>query len=635
VDVDALLEGLDPDQRAAVLSDAAPLCIVAPAGSGKTRVLTQRIARRLEDGSADAGHVLVLTFTRRAAGELTDRLRRLGIRESVAAGTFHGIAHRFLRQRWEDQHRRAPRLLVSRIGLVRELAPTARSRRAGTSTAQSITTEIDWARSRGMRPDDYLVAAARAGRRTGLDLEEVADVFERYEATKRERRLIDFDDVLALLHREIDRDPAYAAATRWRVRHLFVDEFQDVNPLQHALLEAWRGGRDDLCVVGDPSQAIYGWNGADGRWLTQFDRLHPGGTVVRLRSSHRSTPQIVSFAHAVLPDEAAAPAATRADGPLPSAHRFADASQEARGVAGLVRDLRPPGGRWSSIAVLARTNAQLEPIADALATAGIPARRRDRTDRDPSAAGALAELRTVTGRGSLRAWVDEVAGGTEGDEAAPIVAVPRWLLEAASDLLEQDPTADGAALRHWLSTGGGDDGLRPGEDAVALLTFHAAKGLEWSSVVVIGLVPGVTPHTSARAAAAKDEERRLFHVAATRAAHQLHLTWYGTRRSPFLDPLDLAHEPTTEAPPDLRPRRAEAPADPVLVALESWRRGAARAARVDERTVVDDPTLAAIAAARPKTVEALGEVSGFGPLMARRHGARLLAAIRPALAPST
>jgi ATP-dependent DNA helicase UvrD/PcrA len=642
---DPLLDDLDPEQRTAVLSDGAPLCIVAPAGSGKTRVLTRRIARRIRDGSADPGHVLVITFTRRAAGELAGRLRALGPRDAVAAGTFHGLAYRLLRQRWEDQRRRAPALAVSRLRLVEEaLGDLRRPSRPG--TAQEVVGEIDWARARQVGPSAYAGAAAAAGRRTTLAPVEVANLYERYEVLKRDRRVVDFDDLLSLVVAEMARDGAYADAVRWRYRHLFVDEYQDVNPLQQALLEAWRGGRPDLCVVGDPQQAIYGWNGADGRWLDDFTAYHPGATVVHLRRSHRSTPQIVGLGHAVLTgSDHGAPAASRPDGATPRFIAFADPDAEASGVAAIVRDVRPPGGRWRAIAVLARTNAQLQPVAAALTRAGIPHRRRGGPIDDPATTAALVELRSVTGPGSLRAWLEDTLGGsgradTEADEGTatcsnPAPPLPPAFVRAVEDLLAQDPAADGPTLRASLISGGGD-GLAIDEDAVALSTFHAAKGLEWPTVVVIGLVPGLVPHAGARTPAARDEERRLLHVAVTRAERDVILTWHGPERSPYLDQAGLgeaAGDAPVAPPPDLRPVPIRPPPDPLLAALQAWRRDAARAARIDEQAVADDRTLAAIAAARPHTVEALGAVPGFGPLMARRHGARLLAAIAPALLP--
>jgi DNA helicase-2/ATP-dependent DNA helicase PcrA len=643
VDVEAALAELDPDQRAAVLSDGAPLCIVAPAGSGKTRVLTWRVARRILDGSAAASHVLVLTFTRRAAGELGRRLRATIPRETVTAGTFHGIAHRLLRQRADDVGRPPPALLTNRERLVEEVLADLRGGHGNhplRSVAREIAGEIDWARARMVEPDTYVAAARAAERRPVAPLAQVADVYARYEAAKHRRRVLDFDDLLVVARREIERDPGYAAAIRWRFRHLFVDEFQDVNPLQHALLEAWRGGRDDLCVVGDPNQAIYGWTGADGGWLDDFVRHYPRSTVVHLGHSHRSSPQIVAFGHAVLAGTAdGTPSATRPDGPTPRLHHFADARAEATGVVRLVREARRPGGRWSSIAVLARTHAQLLPIADAMAVAGVPHRARGTGldgYADPASRTTLAELRTVTGRGSLREWLDDAAAEASDEEADPRDAAPLHLCRAVEELLEQDPTADGPAFVTWLATGGRGDRLSADEDAVGLLTFHAAKGLEWPIVVVVGAVPGLVPHASARRPEAKAEERRLFHVAVTRAEHELHVTWYGPEPSPLLPNPDQVEEPVVPPPADLSiPTAHSKDPEPVLQALRAWRRDVARAARIEECTVVDDRTLGAIAAARPTSIDSLATVAGVGPVTARRHGPKLLAAIEPALARSS
>jgi ATP-dependent DNA helicase UvrD/PcrA len=237
----------------------------------------------------------------------------------------------------------------------------------------------------------------------------------------------------------------------------------------------------------------------------------------------------------------------------------------------------------------------------------------------------------VTGPGSLRGWLEDTLGAVDVDaqdsdpDGGAAGVLPPALVRAAEELLAQDPVADGPTLRAWLASGGAD-GLAADEDAVTLTTFHAAKGLEWPTVFVVGLVPGLVPHSSARSRAALDEERRLLHVAVTRAERQLTLTWYGAERSPYLDV--LAHvEEAPAPPPDLRPAPPASTLDPLLQALRGWRRDTARAARLDEQTVVDDRTLAAVAAARPATVDDLAAVPGFGPLMARRHGPRLLAAL--------
>ena len=279
--------------------------------------------------------------------------------------------------------------------------------------AQEMTAEIDWARAQRAAPEAYRRAAAEAGRRTHAAPAQVADVFARYEHLKNQRRLVDFDDLLSLARTEVERDPGYAAAIRWRFRHLFVDEFQDVNPLQHALLEAWRGGRADLCVVGDPHQAIYGWNGADGRWLESFAEHHPGATILRLRHSHRSSPQIVALGHAILTGggrRSAAGHPPRRGRTAPGALRPRAQRSRRRGCH---RAGRQAAGR--TLALHRRSGADERAAGTggrrALAGAGIPARRRGRPSEDPVVAAALAELRSVTGPGSLRSWLEETLAG--------------------------------------------------------------------------------------------------------------------------------------------------------------------------------------------------------------------------------
>jgi DNA helicase-2/ATP-dependent DNA helicase PcrA len=596
VHVESLVDDLDERQREAVLSTAAPLCVLAPPGSGKTRVLTRRIARRVIDGSADEQHVLAITFTRRAAGELRRRLAELGLRNGAWTGTFHATALRLMRQRDADLRRRAPVLLAHRAGLV-EAAGGARH-------SAEIAAEIDWASAQRLGWRDYAAAARQAGRRTPLSGPKVAEVFARYETVKRERGLVDFDDLLRAVIDEVKRDPAYAAALRWRLRHLFVDEFQDVNPLQHAFLEAVRGERADLFVVGDPRQAIYGWNGADATWLTEFGDRYPAATTLHLRASHRSSPQILRLASQVLAGTEPAPVPTRPDGPEPRYHHAPDDDREAAMIAVIAREARGPQRSWSSIAVLTRTNAQLGPIADALAASGIPARRRVGVER----AAILDELRSHPGRGGVRRWLD--------DREDPL---PPSLARAIADALAQDPDLDAGALRATLSGEWGDDG-----DGVTLATFHAAKGLEWPVVIVAGAARRLVPHAAATTSAARAEEQRLLYVALTRAERELHVTWAGaaSERSPFLP--DPPTEPAAAPPP---PRLAASVAvDPVLAALRTWRAGAARAARVEEQIVCSDDDLAALAASAPVTLDDVAAV--IGPMAAHHLGPRMLAALR-------
>ncbi|HJR25462.1 MAG TPA: ATP-dependent helicase, partial [Acidimicrobiales bacterium] len=299
MDPGALLEGLDDEQRRAVTSSAQPLVVLAPAGSGKTRVLTRRIAYRVAAGDSDPRHVLALTFTRKAAGELTARLGRLGLRGDVTAGTFHAVAWGSLRTRWADQGRTAPTLLDRKARVLAEVAPKGGGRE-GRSPIGDLATEIEWAKARMVTPDTYADAVVAAGRRSPLKPDVVAEAYRAYERHKQRAGLVDFDDLLALCARALEEDERFASAQRWRHRHLYVDELQDVNPLQFRLLEAWRGPGYDVCAVGDPQQAIYGWNGADARFLLDIHRHWPPAQVIELRRSYRSTPEILGSAAEVL-----------------------------------------------------------------------------------------------------------------------------------------------------------------------------------------------------------------------------------------------------------------------------------------------------------------------------------------------
>ncbi|MGI9600412.1 MAG: ATP-dependent helicase, partial [Acidimicrobiales bacterium] len=364
------LEGLNPQQAAAVSSQERYLCIIAGAGSGKTRVLTRRIAYGAHSDRFDPRRVLALTFTRKAAHELTSRLRQLGLRDSVAAGTFHGIAYAALRSRWTEQGRAEPELLDRKVGFVARVIGS----RAPVQ-AIDVVSDIEWAKARRIGPRRVVDESQRQGRALSGAPEQVAEYYRDYEDTKQRRGLIDFDDMLILCRRELLSDTEYGDAQRWRFRHLFVDEFQDVNPLQFALLEAWLGPESDLTVVGDPRQAIYGWNGADPEYLQSFTELFDGAETVELHHNYRSSPQILGVANAVL-TRGHALTPTRASGPLPVTHTYPSDTAEARGVARTIRDGRGPGGRWSDQAVLVRTNAQLALMEEALRKVGIPFRSR-------------------------------------------------------------------------------------------------------------------------------------------------------------------------------------------------------------------------------------------------------------------
>jgi DNA helicase-2/ATP-dependent DNA helicase PcrA len=669
-----LLEGLTEAQAAAVSNDGAPLCILAGAGSGKTRVLTRRIAWRIATGTADAPHVLALTFTRKAAGELRSRLGQLGVRDGVAAGTFHAVAYAQLRQRWADRGESPPTLLERKAGLLaRLLGP--RSGRDAAVQPIDLAGEIEWAKARMVGPAAYEATALAAGRTPPLSVSAMAALYERYEAEKRRRGLVDFDDLLLLCVHALRDDTAFAAAQRWRLRHLFVDEYQDVNPTQAALLAGWRGEGDDLCVVGDPNQAIYSWNGADPAFLTDFTRREPRATVVRLDDNFRSSPQVLAVATSVLAGGGVRSELRphRPDGLLPTVRAFASDRDEARGIAQAVRGKHRPGTPWSRIAVLARTNAQTVLLQEALREAGIPFRVRGggaflqqpevRTALDGlrRAGGALA-TRVVDLELEAREPADPDLGGGHDGPAADRRAVLAELVRLAREHLAVDPNTTVDGFLAWLTTAVGADAGDTRTDAVDLATFHAAKGLEWPVVFVAGLERGLVPIGHAKTDPAIDEERRLLYVAVTRAEEELHCTWarertFGSRTvprqpSPWLDDIQAARAALAggAAAGDLRDRvRAErrklraadggrgsrrggsdsgrvgADADPgVLGALKAWRSAAARAAGVPAYVIFHDTTLAAVAEAQPATRASLLSLPGLGPVKAERYGDDLL-----------
>ncbi len=633
MDAQQVLDGLNPAQREAVTCPTTPLAILAGAGTGKTRVLTRRIAYRALAGEHDPRHVLALTFTRKAAGELSSRLRQLGLRDQVVAGTFHSVAYAQLRARWADRGVRPPELLDRKIGFVIRLLSGAQR-----ASALDIVGEIEWAKARDIEPDEYGAEAHRLGRRAPLAYRDMAAVYQRYEQEKHKRRMVDFDDLLRLCRRDLREDREFAHAQQWRYQHLFVDEFQDVNPLQRSLLDAWVGGRRDLCVVGDPNQAIYGWNGADPGALASFADDHPGSATIVLRDNYRSSPQILAVANAVLAgavlDQPAADAdpsprtaapvtlveveglrANRPDGPIPEVVTYPDDQAEAQGVARSLRDHHRPGGSWSSQAVLCRTNAQVAVIEQALHGTSIPFRVRGGSGLldQPEVKAALRDIQRHPGDLStaLADLATSVAGGVEqldglepgerGDASDPAgAAMPAAdsraaNLEALARLgrdylaIESRPSTTGFVT--WLGeTARSDQPDRQG-DAVELATFHAAKGLEWPIVHLTGLEQGLVPIGHARTGDDLAEERRLFYVALTRAEQELRLTWAQTRTfgervatrtpSPYLDQVDLAAEALRSGtvPTDWASQLGAQRARRHLEAARPRRRGSARTGR--------------------------------------------------------
>ena len=563
---EALLAGLDPEQRQVALAARGPVCVLAGAGTGKTRAITYRIAYAALSGTVDPAHVLALTFTVRAAGELRGRLRQLGVGQ-VRASTFHAAALRQLNYFWPRVvGGRPPQLIDSKAGLVREAAKRALVRLDGTPGALADTAaEIEWAKVIQVRPDGYPAAAAVAGRSAVAGADNLAAVYAAYEELRRERHLIDFESVLELTAAILIDSRAAAGQVHDIFRHFVVDEYQDVNPLQKLLLEAWLGDRDDLCVVGDPNQVIYSFTGATSTYLTGFTAEFPAATVVRLVRDYRSTPQVVAVANQLV--RSASPlAAQRPPGPRPVLIEYPDDPAEAAGQAHRVRTLMKAGVPAREIAILVRVNADTERFELALAEAGLPyvIRGAERFYDRPVVRQALVLLRGAA-RGessdssdSLPDSVRHVLAGIGLNQRPPsgLRGAPssreNWeslaaIAQLADDMHAAEPEATLADFSAEL-TMRADLGHAPAVDGVTLASMHAAKGLEWDAVLLPGLVEGLMPIVHARTAEALEEERRLLYVAVTRAREHLCLSWSsarapggrgGRQRSRFLDGVRL------------------------------------------------------------------------------------------------
>ncbi len=655
-----LLSGLTDDQATAVRATRGPVCIIAGAGSGKTRTITHRIAHQVASGVARADQVLALTFTERAAAELKARLAGLGITGHVRATTFHAAAYAQIRYFWRRAYDRdLPQVLDRKVPLLVPLA-----RQTGVE-ASDLATEIEWAKARLVTPERY--AEVAVGRDAPLPPAQMAAVYSRYEAAKTDRGLIDFDDMLHVAA-ELMTDGAIAAEVRDRYRFFTVDEFQDVNPAQWRLLRRWLGDRDDLCVVGDPDQTIYSFSGATSEHLVGFRDAFPRATVVTLTDNYRSTAQVLEIANRLLradrPD-AKQLRATRPDGPRPRIMAFEDDRAERAKALDWIRDLIDDGVPIGEIAVCLRTNSQTQVWEEAFERAGVPARvHGDRSFFDrPEVRQALQAIRQAA----------EVPPPSPGAQPPPPGTVPagdrrpdrvveqvlrdrlswhpkrepsgqaarrRWrnlaaLHELVGRIVDDEPAIDLPGLVRALGerarTTGGD---HPTQPAVTLLTMHKAKGSEFDAVCLVGLEEGMVPISYAGTDDEVAEERRLLYVGMTRARRHLWLSWaqqrpgwsgklVKRRPSRFLD--DVSGRPKRRA------RTATADIDDGLAgALRAWRLERAQRDEVPPYVVFNDRTLTELAATRPTSAAGLLAVHGMGTTKVRRYGEDLLRILAPA-----
>lgn len=684
MEADDILAALDPEQRAAAEAVRGPVCILAGAGTGKTRAITHRIAYAVHSGVIAPQRVLAVTFTARAAGELRTRLRDLGA-PGVQARTFHSAALRQLGYFWPKVvGGELPTILDRKIGLIADAARTC-GLSLGRPELRDVAAEVEWAKVTQTRPDDYAAAVGTAHRTPPLAASDVSRVYQAYEELRRERNLLDFETMLELTVAMLAEHRDVAATVRDQYRYFVVDEYQDVSPLQKMLLDAWLGDRDDVCVVGDPNQTIYSFTGATSRYLIDFPAQHTGASVVRLVRDYRSTPQVVTLANGVIAGARGRNRlelrARRPPGPEPTFTEYDDEVAEADAVAKRAHALIAEGVSAREIAVLFRTNAQSETYEQAFANAGVPylVRGGERFFDRPEVRRAMTTLRGATKIRDTR----DAAGRQEG-----LITQVRHALSGLG-LTDQAPQGRGAARDTWESLAAvaqlAEDVAvdrpdatmpdfvtelearaaaqhAPALEGATLASLHAAKGLEWDAVFLVGLVDGMLPIVYAETAEQVEEERRLLYVGVTRARERLALSWAlarapggrrTRRRSSFLDGL----APRGAAPPKPAARRdrragagpqpcrvcgkpiisaverklgrcANCPADvddALLERLKAWRLETAETERVPAFVVCTDATLRAIAETAPTGTAELRRIPGMGGVKMDRYGSAVLA----------
>ncbi|MEV3910058.1 ATP-dependent DNA helicase UvrD2 [Streptomyces canus] len=553
---DAVLEGLDPEQREVATALHGPVCVLAGAGTGKTRAITHRIAYGVRAGILQPSSVLAVTFTNRAAGEMRGRLRQLGA-AGVQARTFHSAALRQLQYFWPKAVGGSmPRLVDRKIQLVADAAAACRIR-LDRGELRDVTGEIEWSKVTQTVPSDYALAAAKAGRETPRAAAEIAQLYAAYEDLKRDRAVIDFEDVLLLTVAILQDRHDIAEQVRSQYQHFVVDEYQDVSPLQQRLLDLWLGRRDSLCVVGDASQTIYSFTGATPDHLLDFRTRHPGATVVKLVRDYRSTPQVVHLANGLLAQARGRAAdhrleliSQRRPGPEPVYTEYSDEPAEAEGAARRIRELMDAGVRASEIAILFRTNSQSETYEQALADAGVPYQLRgaERFFDRPEVRRAIVNLRGAARFGGNDSRLDDAVdlpsqvravlsgeGWTTVPPAGSGAVRERWESLAALVNLAQDFAAAraGATLNDLVAELDERASAQhaPTVEGVTLASLHSAKGLEWDAVFLVGVAEGMMPITYAKTDEQIEEERRLLYVGVTRARERLHVSW-SLSRSP-------------------------------------------------------------------------------------------------------
>ena len=541
LDSEEILAALDDEQRAVALASRGPVCVIAGAGTGKTRAITHRIAYAASIGVMDPQKVLALTFTARAAGEMRTRLRTLGV-PTVAARTIHSAALKQLLYFWPQVFGgRAPDLLTTKTGFITQAITRADLQGTLSITSRDlmrdIASEIEWAKSSQVVPEDYVNESSKRTQKPRINPEQIAQVYSAYMSLMKQERAMDFEDVLLLTAAMLEEEREVRERVQDQYRYFTIDEYQDISPLQQRVINSWLGSRQEICVVGDPAQTIYSFAGATPVFLNTFTQRFPDAEVIRLTSGYRSTPEITLMANTVLRSASMGQelVAQNDHGAKPTVAAYKDESAEIAGVVKDISVLLSEGAPAQEVAILARTNNQLNSIEKAIAAAGLPYQVRnnerffDRTDVREFLKGVrtasviptegvywLDELRTLAQPFLTGAAIDGIAG----------------LLHLARELDADDSFAP-KTLRAYLREV--EDRVQqnnpPTMPVLTLATLHAAKGLEWERVFLIGVSESILPFDSGNTGpenqSAIDEERRLFYVGITRAKKDLRMSYRG------------------------------------------------------------------------------------------------------------
>ena len=536
---DEILAALDPDQRAVALASRGPVCVIAGAGTGKTRAITHRIAYAAAIGTMDPQKVLALTFTAKAAGEMRARLRSLGV-PTVAARTIHSAALKQLLYFWPSVFGgRTPDLMTTKTGFLTEAINRAglsgSIRATNRELMRDIASEIEWAKVSQVAPSDYVDEISKRMQKPRVLPEQMVQIYTAYESVKKQELAIDFEDVLLLCAAMLEEEREVRERVQDQYRYFTIDEYQDVSPVQQRLINAWLGKRNDICVVGDPAQTIYSFAGATPVFLNTFTQRFPDAEVIRLSTGYRSTPEITFAANALLRHGSMGQelVAQNDHGSAPSVVGYSDETAEVNGVLSEITDLLNSGTPPHEVAILARTNSQLKSVERAMLKVNLPyqVRSTERFFDRKEVRDFLSEVRKASvipteGQG----WIDELRTLAQPYLTGEAIDGIAALLHLAREL-DSDDNFTPKTLRGYLREV--EDRVQqnnpPTMPVVTLATLHAAKGLEWERVFLIGASEGQLPVSDASI----DEERRLFYVGITRAKADLHIS-YRKSPSPFL-----------------------------------------------------------------------------------------------------